>query len=293
MKAKKLIATGIATSMLLLALTGCGGGKTTSEAQSATTDETTASTEAGSTADGAEAPDLNQDTKGTTITFWHSMGGVNGEAMDYKDDNGEWIGFDADMAKAFAESIGVEAEFVEIDWDNKELELDGKSIDCVWNGMTLIDEVKSSMECTDAYMNNAQVVVVPADKADKYQDEESVKDLTFAVEAGSAGEDQVERIGAQYTAVSSQADALMEVASGNSDAAAIDALMAAAMIGEGTGYADLTYTISLNNEEYGVGFRKGSDLAVALNDYFKKSMEDGSMKKCAETYKVQAALIEK
>ena len=109
----------------------------------------------------------------------------------------------------------------------------------------------------------------------------------------SAGEDQVERIGAQYTAVSSQADALMEVASGNSDAAAIDALMAAAMIGEGTGYADLTYTISLNNEEYGVGFRKRSDLAAALNDYFKKSMEDGSMKKCAETYKVQAALIEK
>ena len=202
--------------------------------------------------------------KGTLV-----VGVTDFEPMDYKDDNGEWIGFDADMAKAFAESIGVEAEFVEI------------------------DEVKSSMECTDAYMNNAQVVVVPADKADKYQDEESVKDLTFAVEAGSAGEDQVERIGAQYTAVSSQADALMEVASGNSDAAAIDALMAAAMIGEGTGYADLTYTISLNNEEYGVGFRKGSDLAAALNDYFKKSMEDGSMKKCAETYKVQAALIEK
>ena len=219
--------------------------------------------------------------KGTLV-----VGVTDFEPMDYKDDNGEWVGFDADMAKAFAESIGVKAEFVEIDWDNKELELDGKSIDCVWNGMTLIDEVKSSMECTDAYMNNAQVVVVPADKADKYQDEESVKDLTFAVEAGSAGEEQ-------YTAVSSQADALMEVASGNSDAAAIDALMAAAMIGEGTGYADLTYTISLNNEEYGVGFRKGSDLAAALNDYFKKSMEDGSMKKCAETYKVQAALIEK
>ena len=81
----------------------------------------------------------------------------------YKDDNGEWVGFDADMAKAFAESIGVEAEFVEIDWDNKELELDGKSIDCVWNGMTLTDEVTNSMECTNAYCNNAQVVVVPAE----------------------------------------------------------------------------------------------------------------------------------
>ena len=149
------------------------------------------------------------------------------------------------------------------------------------------------MECTDPYLNNAQVVVVPAEKADKYQDTDSLKDLSFAVEAGSAGEKQVSALGLNYTPVNAQADALMEVAAGTSDAAVIDSLMAAAMIGEGTGYADLTYTISLNDEEYGVGFRKGSDLAAALNDYFKKSMEDGSMKKCAETYKVQAALIEK
>lgn len=263
-----LLCAGLAVSMLA----GCGS------------DSSNANKKAEST--GSDLEYVKD--KGTLV-----VGVTDFEPMDYKDDNGEWVGFDADMAKAFAESIGVEAEFVEIDWDNKELELDGKSIDCVWNGMTLTDEVESSMECTDAYMNNAQVVVVPADKADKYQDEDSVKDLTFAVEAGSAGEEQVNRIGAQYTAVSSQADALMEVASGNSDAAAIDALMAAAMIGEGTGYADLTYTISLNDEEYGVGFRKGSDLAAALNDYFKKSMEDGSMKKCAENYKVQAALIEK
>jgi len=95
------------------------------------------------------------------------------------------------MASAFAEELGVDVEFVEIDWDNKVLELDGKSIDCVWNGMTLIDEVTSSMECTDPYLNNAQVVVVPAEKADKYQDTDSLKDLSFAVEAGSAGEKQV------------------------------------------------------------------------------------------------------
>ena len=89
------------------------------------------------------------------------------EPMDYKDDSGEWIGFDADMAKAFAESLGVTAEFVEIDWDNKIMELDGKTIDCVWNGMTLTDEVTSSMECSKAYCNNAQIVIVPKDKADQ------------------------------------------------------------------------------------------------------------------------------
>jgi len=82
----------------------------------------------------------------------------------------------------------------------------------------------------------------------------------------------------------------MEVAAGTSDAAIIDSLMAAAMVGEGTSYADLTYTLQLNSEEYGVGFRKGSDLAAALNDFFASSYADGSMEKCAETYGVQAAI---
>lgn len=211
--------------------------------------------------------------------------------MDYKNEKGEWIGFDADMAKAFAESLGVKAEFVEIDWDNKILELDGKTIDCVWNGMTLVDEVKSSMECSNAYCNNAQIVIVPKDKADKYQDIDSLSDLSFAVEAKSAGEEEVNALGLNYTAVKSQADALMEVAAGTSDAAVIDSLMAAAMVGEGTSYDNLTYTVGLNEEEYGVGFRKGSELADALNDFFTSSYSDGSMLKCAEKYGVQAAII--
>ncbi len=83
--------------------------------------------------------------------------------MDYKD-GGDWIGFDADMAKLVGEKLGVEVQFVEIDWDNKVMELNSKALDVVWNGMTLTDEVTSAMECTNAYCNNAQVVVVPADK---------------------------------------------------------------------------------------------------------------------------------
>ena len=285
-------------AMTAAMVTGCGSSADTSASTDAAAEDTAADAEA--TEDTAEAAeDTAEDTaadaksdlayvkeKGTLV-----VGITEFEPMDYKDENGEWIGFDADMAKAFAESLGVTAEFQVIDWDNKILELDGKTIDCVWNGMTLTDEVTSSMECTNAYLNNAQVVVVPADVADQYQDEESLKDLSFAVEAGSAGEAEVSALGLNYTPVSSQADALMEVASKSSDAAVIDSLMAGAMIGEGTGYADLTYTIGLNSEEYGVGFRKGSDLAAALNDYFTTSLEDGSMEKVAETYGVQAALI--
>ena len=114
---------------------------------------------------------------------------------------------------------------------------------------------------------------------------------TFAVEAGSAGEAEIEALGYSKTAVTSQAATLLEVSGGTSDAAVIDALMAAAMVGEGTSYAGLTYTLSLNSEEYGVGFRKGSDLAAALNDFMAAAYADGSMLAIAETYGVQAAII--
>ena len=213
------------------------------------------------------------------------------EPMDYQNTDGEWVGFDADMAKAFAESLGVEVQFQIIDWDNKVMELDGKTIDVVWNGMTLTDEVTSAMECTNAYCNNAQVVVLPADLAEQYPDVASMSDLNFAVESGSAGQAQAEANGFTYTEVVDQATAVLEVSSGTADAAIIDSLMAGAMVGPGTSYADLTYTIQLNSEEYGVGFRKGSDLAQELNQFFVDSYADGTMTQLAETYGVQAALI--
>ena len=293
---KKWMAVMLAGMMTAASLGGCGSTGSTAETEAPAEETGTAETDV---SDAAEEDAAAEDSaagesdmayvqeKGTLV-----VGITDFAPMDYKDENGEWIGFDADMAKAFAESLGVEAEFVEIDWDNKILELDGKTIDCVWNGMTLTEDVLSAMECSNAYCNNAQVVIVPADVADQYQDEESLADLTFAVEAGSAGEEQVQALGLNYTPVTAQSDALMEVAAGTSDAAVIDSLMAAAMVGEGTGYEDLTYTIGLNSEEYGVGFRKGSDLAAALNDFFASSYADGTMESVAETYGVQAALIE-
>ncbi len=269
-----------------------------------TNDQTAADTQtsepAEDTASGEDAaPAADQTAADSDMAYVQSKGtlvvGITDFApMDYQNESGEWIGFDADMAKAFAESLGVSVEFVEIDWDNKILELGSKSIDCVWNGMTLTDEVTSAMSCSNAYCNNSQVVIVPADKAADYADVEACKALSFAVEAGSAGMAEVEKLGASFTEVKDQATALMEVAAGTSDAAVIDSLMAGAMVGEGTSYDSLTYTVSLNAEEgeqYGVGFRQGSDLAAALNDFFKAAYADGSMQACAETYGIQAALI--
>ena len=283
---KKRLAAMLLAFAMTLALAACGGNSGGGSAPADT------GTPAGSGSDqkAADSDLAYVQNKGVLI-----VGITEFEPMDYQDASGNWIGFDADMAKAFAESLGVKAEFQIIDWDNKVFELDGKTIDVVWNGMTLTDEVMAAMECSNAYCNNSQVVVVPASKAADCQTKESLADLSFAVESGSAGQAQAELLGVAFTEVVDQATAVLEVSSGTADAAVIDSLMAGAMVGEGTGYADLTYTISLNEEEgeqYGVGFRKGSDLADALNEFFKTSYADGSMVTCAETYGIQAALIE-
>ena len=207
--------------------------------------------------------------------------------MDYVGDNGDWIGFDADLARAFAGSLGVKAEFTVIDWDNKTLELDAGNIDCVWNGMTLTDGVKAAMETSKPYCGNAQVVVAPRDKASALD----YAALTFAVEAGSAAEELAREKGWKTASMQSQGDALLEVASGASDACIIDQLMAGAMIGAGTSYPDLVLVEGLNAEEYGVGFRKGSDLAARLDSFLDAKYADGTLVEIAQKYGIDAKLI--
>ncbi len=263
---KKKIISAIMTVMMTMSLAACGS--------------------AGNAGNASDSDVAYIKDKGTLI-----VGITDFAPMDYKDDAGNWIGFDADMASKVAESLGVNVQFVEIDWDNKILELDNKSIDVVWNGMTLTSEVTSAMECTKAYLNNAQVVVVPAADAANYTDAASVSGLSFAVESGSAGEQAAKDNGFNYTALTSQADAVMEVDAGTSQACIIDLLMAGAMIGEGTSYADLAHTVELTTEEYGIGCRKGSDLAAYINDQLAAFYKDGSMQEIAKTYGVQDALI--
>ena len=272
---KKLIALLLAGCMMASMVVGCGAKEEAAPAPEAATEEAAADSDLAYVKE-----------KGVLV-----VGITDFAPMDYKNEDGEWIGFDADMAKYFAGELGVEVEFVEIDWDNKILELDAKSVDCIWNGMTLTDEVKAAMDCSNAYCNNAQVVIVPTAKAQDFQDVESLADLTFAVEAGSAGEAEATALGLNCTPVKAQSDALMEVAAGTSDAAVIDSLMAAAMVGPDTGYADLTYTVPLNSEEYGVGFRKGSDLVAEINAFFADIYAAGTMQEIAETYGVDAALV--
>ena len=205
--------------------------------------------------------------------------------MDYEE-NGTWVGFDADVAKKVAEDLGVKVEFVSIDWDNKVLELENKTIDVVWNGMTLNDANKQAMECTEPYCNNAQTVIVK-----EGTDTSDLTKLSFAVEAGSAGEEIAKEKGFQVTSLETQADTLLEVSAGTSDASVIDLIMAGATVGEGTSYPDLVIAEQLNSEEYAVGCRKESNLAAYINDAFTRYAEDGSLQAIAEQYGVEEALL--
>ena len=289
-KAVSLLLTGA----MALSFAACGGtassasGASSAAASSEAAGSSAASGEAAASSAPAESDLAYVQDKGTLV-----VGMTDFAPMDYRDENGEWIGFDADMAKAFAEYLGVEVEFLEINWDNKLMELDAKGVDAIWNGMTITDEVTSGASVSEPYCNNGQVVVLPAGKAAGYQDVDSLSGLNFAVENGSAGAEQLDALGIAYVAKTTQADALMEVASGASDACVIDLLMAGAMIGEGTSYPDLTYTVQLNSEEYGVGFRKGSDLVDAFNAFWQEAYDDGTVMEVATTYGVQESVIEK
>ena len=226
--------------------------------------------------------------KGTMI-----VGITEYEPMDFKDADGNWTGFDAELAEMVCKELGVKCEFfVLADWGKKFYELETKNIDAIWNGMTITDEVTLNTNCTAPYVVNAQVLVMKADAIGNYADTASLSSLTFAVENGSAGQDAVMGLGipeTQIVATQDQAAALMEVSAGTSDACVIDITMAKAMTGEGTSYADLAPGISLTSEEYGVGFRKDSDVTAKVNEIMDKLKADGTMQALADKYSLTLA----
>ncbi|MBQ7108789.1 MAG: transporter substrate-binding domain-containing protein [Clostridia bacterium] len=215
--------------------------------------------------------------------------------MDYMDENGELTGFEVEFGKAVCEKLGLTPNFIEINWDAKETELNSKNIDCIWNGMTITEERKTNMSVSVPYLGNKQVMVAKADKADAY-----VTDVTGAkvvAELGSAGEELALEneffAAAEFTGVDSMAKALMEVKAGTADIAIVDYVTSIGSIGEGTDYADFVVVEAEDfaAEEYGIAFRKGSDLCEKVNEVIAELTADGTLKAIAEKYKLADLLI--
>ena len=278
---KRLVSAFLAGAMAL-SLAACGGAASTSTVASSA-----ASGSAAASAAETAASDLDSiKEKGKMV-----IGYTVYEPMNYTDADGNFTGFDTELATAVCEKLGVEPEFVEINWDTKVVELDAKSIDCIWNGMTLTDDIMANTATTKAYAKNAQVVVVK-DGTD-YSSTADLVGKTVVAEAGSAGEAAIEGdenlAQADYVSKSVQTDCLMEVAAGTADAAVLDLTLANAMIGEGTDYASLKIVDELNAEEYGVAFRKGSDTAAAVDAVFDELKADGTMQALADKYDLALA----
>ena len=278
---KRLISAFLAGAMAL-SLAACGGAASTSTAAS-----TASSTAASASAAAAADSDLAYMQANGKMVIGYTVY----EPMNYTDADGNFTGFDTELATAVCEKLGVEPEFVEINWDTKETELAAKSIDCIWNGLTLTSDREENMACTKPYVKNAQVVVVK--EGTDYTSTADLVGKTVVAEAGSAGETTIQEDAnlsqADYVSKSVQTDCLMEAAAGTADAAVLDLTLASAMIGEGTDYASLKMVDELNVEEYGVAFRKGSDAAAAVDDAFDALKADGTMQALAEKYDLTLA----
>ena len=276
---KRLVSAFLAGAMAL-SLAACDGAASTSTVASSAASGSAAASE-------TAASDLDYIKEKGKLVIGYTVY----EPMNYTDADGNFTGFDTELATAVCEKLGVEPEFVEINWDTKVVELDAKSIDCIWNGMTLTDDIMANTATTKAYAKNAQVVVVK-DGTD-YASTADLVGKTVVAEAGSAGEAAIEGdenlAQADYVSKSVQTDCLMEVAAGTADAAVLDLTLANAMIGEGTDYASLAIVDELNAEEYGVAFRKGSDAAAAVDAAFDELKADGTMQALAEKYDLALA----
>ena len=272
MKAKRLFSLLLAGVMTSTLLAGCGGNDTpaasASDASSSAADS-----------DLAKVQEAGKLKIGYTVY----------DPMNYTDpDTGEFTGFDTEFAQAVCEKLGVEPDFIEIVWDTKQIELEGGNIDCIWNGMTITDDLKAAMSISDPYVQNTQVVVTKTENKDTYSDYSNLIGKTVALEAGSAAQSVAEEdenlSQANLVTVSKQTDALLEVKSGTADAAIFDKTMAENMIGEGTDFADLTICGVFHEEQYGIGFRKDSDLCDKVNEIMAELKSDGTLQALADKY---------
>lgn len=288
---KKFFATLLAAIMCAGLLTGCGGsGDKAAEGTTAA---------ASGDSDWAYIQDKGEMTIGMTLFA----------PMNYYDDKNEFVGFDTELANAVADKIGIKVKFEEINWDAKEVELNSKNIDCIWNGMCITEERKQNMSITDPYLMNTQAMVMKADREAEIM--KDVSGLTITAEAGSTGEGKIDgsiedddtvKVSAHeyfaksnYVAVDSMAKALMEVKSGTADVAVVDSVCALAMVRPDSDYSDMVVNMDnqFGDQEYGIAFRKGSDATEVVNKAIADLYEEGVVGEIAAKYGLTDALIKK
>lgn len=270
---KKKILSFILTAAMVLGISSCSQESGTNNSETA--------------ADNSVVTDWDYiEDKGTFV-----VGITLFEPMNYYDENGELTGFETEFTKAVCEKLGVEPVYQVIDWQKKEIELKSKTIDAIWNGLTVTEERKENMAFSTAYVRNKQVAIIKIDNADKYTDINSMAGASVTAEDGSAGQTAIETDPVlsqnNFVASAAQKDVLMEIKAGTTEIGVIDYVMAKASIGEGTDYADLMIVdgVELAPEEYAVGLRLEDTATLEkVNAAIDELVADGTLKALAEKY---------
>lgn len=290
---KKFIAMLLCAVMCVSTLAGCGS-STGNEADS-------------SEAQATEAVAAESDWEEISAKGEMTIGMTLFAPMNYYDEDNNFVGFDTELANAVGEKLGIKINFIEINWDSKEIELNSKNIDCIWNGMCITEERKQNMSISEPYLYNTQAMVMKADREDEIMSD--VSGLTVTAEQGSTGEGKIDGsieddetvevsakeyfANANYVASDSMAKALMEVKSGTADLAVVDSVCALAMVGPGTDYEDLVVNLDNNfgQQEYGIAFRKGSDLTEKVDEAINELYEEGKVDEIAAKYGLEDMLV--
>jgi len=288
MKIKRIAALLLA-GIMSVGLCSCASSNTSSASESSSAAESNAD---GSAADSTDSTASEGGDWQYIADKGNFVAGITlFEPMNYYDENGELTGFETEFTKAVCEKLGVEAKFQEIEWDKKEIELNAKTIDAIWNGLTVTEERKENMGFSKSYVRNKQVVVIKADNKDKYTDEASMAGASCAAESGSAGQTAIETSSVlsqnEFVGASAQKDVLLEVKAGTVELGVLDYVMAKASIGEGTDYSDLMIVegVELAPEEYAIGMRKGDTETIEkINGAIDELVADGTLKALAEKY---------
>lgn len=288
MKIKRIAALLLA-GIMSVGLCSCASSNTSSASESSSAAESNAD---GSAADSTDSTASEGGDWQYIADKGNFVAGITlFEPMNYYDENGELTGFETEFTKAVCEKLGVEAKFQEIEWDKKEIELNAKTIDAIWNGLTVTEERKENMGFSKSYVRNKQVVVIKADNKDKYTDEASMAGASCAAESGSAGQTAIETSSVlsqnEFVGASAQKDVLLEVKAGTVELGVLDYVMAKASIGEGTDYSDLMIVegVELAPEEYAIGMRKGDTETIEkVNGAIDEMVADGTLKALAEKY---------
>ena len=219
--------------------------------------------------------------------------------MNYLDENGELVGFDTELAKMMFEELGYEVRFKLIEWKNRYSELNGGTIDCIWNGFTANtaddDGVERSgkVDFSYYYMTNAQCIVRRNNAAD-ISDTTGFDGKTVAYESSSAGQSYVDGISGNINkkGVATQMDALLSVKAGTADFAVVDILLAKSVVGKGDySVLEMNAGLEIPGEYYAVGFKLGSELTAEINKLFVKYAENGKLMELAVKYELENSVI--